>query len=158
MENFNSIFIFLIFGFITILDIIIMFKCDTLDEIRDRRFRKYLHCNNSGDFLREIYLNKDFIIITEDFFENLSEHTIFGSKIYMKESKRRFLIENSSKYNIILFVKSGAYSRKYLNILDYCKFHNLPICRMIDFKPNNIIYNRETLPDGTIVYLYKKDE
>lgn len=135
-----------------------MFKSDCVDEMRGSKFKKYMHVHSSGYGLRNIDMNKEYIILTSDFFDNISEH---GKryKCNLTDCRERFLIDYGYRYNIIIYADCGAYSRKYNKIIEYCYYKNYPVCRVIDFMPRGgFIEERITLNDGDKIYYFKLDE
>ena len=153
----QAIIIFLLIGLSIPIEFFMMLKSDCIDEVKDRKFRKYINGHSSGTYLRDIDIDKEYIILDDDFFDNISEHGGKRYKSNLDECKERFLIEYGYKYNIIIFSKSGYMGKKYSKILEYCTYNNLPVCRVIDYMPYGLIQERITLNDNNVIYYYKLD-
>ena len=123
---------------------------------QDRLFGRYVpNAGIQGDHLRHITINKDFLIITEDFFDGIYRHR----KMYnnaINDSKKQWLYNKEVDYNIVLVAKCGDFSIKFTNLIDYCIYYNLPICRIIDSKPSDFKKHTETLSDGTEIVYYMR--
>lgn len=118
------------------------------DKPIDANFIKYLKNHASGGLLRDIYLDKDFIIIEESFFGMSGNYNI-------SDLKRIFLIESSISNNIIIHIDS-IHTSRYKKLIEYCRELGLPICRVVDLKPTNLIINKKTLDDGSTIYYYTR--
>lgn len=118
------------------------------DKPIDNNFMKYLKNHASGVLLRDIYLDKDFIIIEESFFG-------LSGNYELSDLKRIFLIESSVSNNIVIHTDS-IYGNRYKKLVEYCRSLDLPICRIVDLKPSNLVINQKTLDDGSTIYYYTR--
>ena len=124
---------------------------------QDKLFGKYVpNAGIQGEHLRNISINKDFLIITdEDFFDGVYRHkNIYNNSI--NDSKKQWLYNKEIDYNIILVAKCGDFSIKFTNLIDFCIYYNLPICRIIDSKPSDFKKYTEKLNDGTEIVYYMR--
>lgn len=126
---------------------------------RKKLFGKYMPGYSiQGEYLKNIDIKKEYIIITEDFFDDL----MFKHKILyhtnLSKSKIEFLVNYGHKYNIILVARCGEYSKKFVNLIEICRFNNLPICRIIESKPSDLYCCQKTLSDGTVLIYYTREE
>lgn len=110
------------------------------------------------DVFKKIDFGKEYIIITDDFFDNVYTHR---KDFYTKMSnyKKRFILNMHLDYNIIIAcTKCNEYDTKFYNIVRFCKWNNLPICRMIIGLPKGV--EKQYWKDdksGDIVLYYKKE-
>lgn len=160
IQNTFACIIFFILAVIVIAYVIMMIKSDIIDASRDKKFSIYMSNHSSGFYLKDINFSKEYLIITEDFFDNVSEHGKIYHKYNLSDDKKNFLIEMSVDYNIIICMKNGYGGMKFAKIIDLCNYDNLPICRIIDyiFPLHNLIMVRKTLKDGSTVYYYQEDK
>ena len=157
-SHLESILIFLIIGASIPVELFIMIKSDCIDESKTRKFKKYINCRSSGYGLRNIDISKEYIILTSDFFNNISEHGGSRYRANLDDARERILIEYGYKYNIIIYA-GCAYSKKFNKIIEYCHYKNYPVCRVIDFLPRGeFVEERITLSNGDKIYYYKLNE
>lgn len=145
---------------LVISELVAMIKSDIIDASMDKRFSDYMSNHSSGFYLKNISFDKDYIIITDDFFNNIREHGKIYHKYNLSDARRDFLIEMGEEYNIIVCIKGGYCGMKLFKIIDLCKYDNLPVCRIIDyiFPSVNLVMVRRTLKDGSVIYYYQKDK
>ena len=155
--TYNS-FIFILIGLAIPVEFIMMIGSDFIEEAQNKKFREYFKGHSPGYFLKSVDMNKQFIIIEDTFFDNISEHGGREFKCNLNEAKERFIIENGYEHNVIIFVTSGCCSKKYNKIIKYCVYKNLPVCRIIDYKPGRLVRKVEILPDGEKIIYYKPDD
>ena len=145
--------ILLSFGYIILIDIVALIK-NEISVSKDKKFCNYMSNHSAGFFLKDINLEKEYIIITDYFFDNIKEQGKIYHKYNITDSQKDFLIQMANDYNILLYVSKGYGTSKFNKIVDMCKYDNLPICRIIDYVPHNVICMRKTLRDETVVYYF----
>ena len=152
---FYNFFIFAILALTIPIELFMMIKSDYIEEAENKKFRKYFNNHHSvGYFVKNVDMNKDFIIIEDTFFDNITEHGGMEYKCNLSEAKERFLIKNGNEYNIIIFAKSGYCSKRIIKIIRYCQYRNLPVCRIIDYIPWELVEEKETSPDNQDIIYY----
>ena len=159
VDIFKLIFIFVIFilfGMIFISQIVSSIKYDIIEASKDRKFYNYMSKHSTGFYLKDINCEKDYIIITEKFFDNIKESGRIMHKYNLSDARKFFLIEMAEEYNIIVFISDGFCSSKYAKIVDLCKYDNLGVCRIIDYMPHNLVCKRKTLNDDSTVYYFQR--
>ena len=163
-DSYHLIYILLIGVFIFVFPFILNFLFECIFSIKssfkynkNRLFNRYMpNIHLQGEKLRSMSINKDYILITEDFFDGIYRH----KKIYSNapsQCKLEWLLSKEVDNNIIIIARCGDFSTKFANLISYCVYYNLPICRIIDSKPDGFKELKETLPEGVeIIYYMRK--
>ena len=144
----DSVAKLLIVLFIIVCLMFIFSIVDGKEKPIDVDYMSYLTNHTSGAFLKDIYIDKNYMIIFDTFF-------LDGSMYDISDAKREFLVKSSIEYNIVVCAEC-LYNRKYFRLVDYCRAMDLPICRIVDLKPGNLIKNKKTLSDNSTVYYYTR--
>lgn len=110
-----------------------------------------------GEYLKPISINKDFILINDDFFEGIYHHKRLYSTA-LPTYKSNWLYKKELEYNIVIVAKCGEYSKKFVNIVDYCVYYNLPICRIIDSKPSEFKKCIDNISNDLSITYYMREK